>query len=96
MNDLPDIASLLIRHGADVNSAAKDGLTPLHFAAHFGDPEIAGLLLTKGADPNLKGAEEETPLDVAKTRKNQKVADIIADAMDESGGAKREGSAAAD
>lgn len=56
----PDILSILIENGADVNATTKTGITPLHLVVTNGDPPrdnctkdrviIAQLLLDNGAD----------------------------------------------
>jgi len=56
----PDILSILIENGADVNATTKMGITPLHLVVTKGDPPrdnckknrviIAQLLLDNGAD----------------------------------------------
>lgn len=58
-------AELLIRRGADVNSAATDGGTPLHAAAFVGNEEVVATLIANGADVNAANRRGETPLDNA-------------------------------
>lgn len=41
---------------------AKNGMTPLHYAAHLDRVEAANLLLKAGADPNAKAKDLTTPL----------------------------------
>ena len=48
-----DTAKVLLDHGAEVDSRADDGRTPLMLAANKGDQEIVSLLLQAGADPTL-------------------------------------------
>jgi ankyrin repeat protein len=48
-----DTAKVLLDHGAEVDSRAEDGRTPLMLAANKGDQEIVSLLLQAGADPTL-------------------------------------------
>ena len=51
---------------ADAGSAttvlAKNGMTPLHYAAHLDRVEAARLLLKAGADPNAAAKDLTTPL----------------------------------
>jgi uncharacterized protein len=58
------IAEILIANGASVRRPNKDGWTPIHWAASYGQPDIIKLLLAKGADINALDAEGKTPLDV--------------------------------
>ena len=60
----PEIARILIRHGADVSAVAKNPMkvTPLHSAAAAHSTEIVRLLLENGASPNVKQEGGWTPL----------------------------------
>ncbi|MDB4686662.1 ankyrin repeat domain-containing protein, partial [Akkermansiaceae bacterium] len=61
-----EIASLLLRKGAQVDSGNWSDKTALHYAAEKGHIEIIELLLSKGANVNaLGGAPTGTPLDFA-------------------------------
>lgn len=51
--DCPEIVSRLLRAGAEVNAIDRNGLTPLHFAAKYGNSRCVRLLLAAGADPNI-------------------------------------------
>lgn len=59
-----DIALFLLEHQADVNCAAKDGSTALHWSAQYGRSALCKALLEAGADVNAKCGPElrETPL----------------------------------
>lgn len=45
----------LLNHGAVINGKARDGLTPLIFAAAHGQTKQAEFLISRGADVNLYG-----------------------------------------
>jgi ankyrin repeat protein len=49
----PDVAQVLLQHGADPRAHTKKGFTPLHFAARAGDIETAKVLLASGLDVNI-------------------------------------------
>jgi uncharacterized protein len=55
------IAQLLIDHGADVNAANDEGITPLHLAAW---PEMVEVLARNGAEVNARAREGDTPLPI--------------------------------
>lgn len=56
------MAELLLRHGADVNAQAEDGVSALMLAAHAGAPDLVKLLLTAGADVNLRNQHGDSAL----------------------------------
>jgi len=59
--DTAQVARLL-RDGARVNEADKDGYTALHRASHCGDIQVIKTLIAGGADINAKTKENVTPL----------------------------------
>ena len=63
--------------GADVNAETKDGGTPLHSAAGWGQKEITELLIDKGADVNAKDEEGYTPLRDAALRGHTEIAELL-------------------
>jgi ankyrin repeat protein len=64
--------------GEDVNEKdAEFGVTPLHYAAYYGEREVTELLIAKGADLNAKDEDAETPLDNAIMRKHPEAADLL-------------------
>jgi len=54
VSDYPDIVSFLISLGADVNTRADNGCTPLHKAYWAENKQVARLLLERGADPAIQ------------------------------------------
>ena len=60
----PDVLSLLVEKGADVNARDKWGETPLHNLLHVSDPSLEVLhgLIKYGADVNIEDNEYQRPL----------------------------------
>ena len=52
----------LLQAGVDANTRRADGVTALHWAAHWGDLETAEALLRAGADANAAEGRGVTPL----------------------------------
>ena len=65
---LPEMASLLIARGADVNRQDEEGNTPLQRAIFFarGRYEVVRLLRKAGAKDDLANRAGETPRQLAK------------------------------
>ena len=59
---MSDTAGLLLKAGADANTANDFGMTPLSQACINGSAEFVRLLLKSGANPNTAIATGETPL----------------------------------
>uniref|UniRef100_A0A6P7GX78 Uncharacterized protein LOC114344022 n=1 Tax=Diabrotica virgifera virgifera TaxID=50390 RepID=A0A6P7GX78_DIAVI len=55
-----EAASILVKHGANVNLPDNEDVTPLHRAVSV--PKLAHLLLTNGANVNAIDYSEDTPL----------------------------------
>jgi len=60
-----DVASLLVRHGADVNLGDCIGNSPLYYAAKNGCDCIVQLLLDNGSNVNSTCKKGRTPLHIA-------------------------------
>jgi ankyrin repeat protein len=52
----------LLKQNVDVNVPDAEGMTPLHWAAHWNDLETAGLLLSAGAHARVSNRYGVTPL----------------------------------
>ena len=72
IGDSPEVAKLLIIHGAKVNSRMEDGATALHRAVMNGQPEVLRVLLLEGADTTIKNDMGQTALDLALIYKETK------------------------
>src|SRR6267154_2839265 len=65
---LPDVARLLLEHGADVNaqvSGYNPGRTPLHVTMEFNRAEVVRVLLEHGANIDAEDSEGRTPFQIA-------------------------------
>ena len=77
----PDMARMLLDHGADVNAArGRDGYTPLHLAVANGRDEIIRLLLGRGADLKAVDKQGFTPLCAAVMHGRESTAAMLLDA----------------
>lgn len=65
INDLKELASLLLSHGANPNALIPDSqVSPLTIAALEKNLDMARLLMRYGADPQLKTREGSTPVSI--------------------------------
>ncbi len=79
-----ELASLLVRHGADVNGIVYGDETPLINAARSNRLEVARYLIAQGADvnlavdaPTLTGMERRSPLSEARRRSHGAMIDLL-------------------
>jgi len=73
------IIAALVADGVDVNQAASDGATALHFAVEHGDVELAALLLDAGAAVALRTRNGVTPLALAALNGDASMVDALLD-----------------
>ena len=71
---------LLLQEPVDVNLAAVDGATALHWAAHWSDLEAAQLLIDAGARVDPPNAYGVTPLSLACTNRNAAMVEKLLEA----------------
>ena len=62
---LPDVARLLLKHGADANARMDGGWTPLHITVTNGAVEVARVLLEHGANVGAENDRSRTPMHYA-------------------------------
>ena len=64
-NENPEVITVLLKAGAEVNASADYGETPLMRAAEKNtNPEVITVLLKAGADVNAKNNGGKTALDI--------------------------------
>jgi uncharacterized protein len=72
-----DLATTLIRAGADVKIANRYGITPLYLACVNANPAMIEKLLKSGADANAAAPEGETPLMTVARTGNVEAAKVL-------------------
>ena len=75
----PEIASLLVDRGADVNKKTKPGMSALMLAAASKQVDTAAMLVEHGADVGAKDAEDLTPLMYAAEGGSPEIAGLLID-----------------
>ncbi|MBM9501032.1 ankyrin repeat domain-containing protein [Leptospira sp. 201903071] len=63
----PEILSLLVLYGADLNRKDSNGMSPLHHCVNEGKLSPFRILLEKGADPNVQDFDGVTCMNLAKS-----------------------------
>jgi hypothetical protein len=76
---LPNVARLLLEHGADVDALTDDGLTPLHMAVESGRVEVARVLLEHGANVGAEDNEGKTPFQIASAGGNDEIMKLLSE-----------------
>lgn len=76
----PEIATLLLDAGADVNARNENthyGGTPLHHAAHGNQKAVAEILVERGADLHTVSCNGRTPMQETTFHKATTVANLL-------------------
>jgi len=73
-----EFVELLIQHGAKVNLAGKQGMTPLHLAARKKHFDVVKVLLNSGADVGLLDKSRKTPGQYAVTNRSKDLGKALA------------------
>ena len=77
-----EIIDILLQNGVDVNAQDKEGDTPLHIAALYGDSTSVSSLLQRRANPSAQDEYGHTPLHEAITGGNAEVVQILINKSD--------------
>jgi len=72
----PEMVSLLLGRGADVNKTDNTGNSPLHLAAMWGHATMVRLLLKNGADPKLRNEAGNRPSQMAASNGMDETAEL--------------------
>lgn len=74
-----EIVSLLLSHGARVNSAVASltGNLPIHYACKYGHAEALKILLRHGADHTKRTKDGQLPADFARKKNRQECCQIL-------------------
>ncbi|MBV9272947.1 MAG: ankyrin repeat domain-containing protein [Verrucomicrobia bacterium] len=75
-----DAVKTLLDNGAEVDTRASDGRTPLILASGKGNKELVQALLAAGADPSLTDRAGETPKTVAAAKGFSEIAELLSKA----------------
>ncbi len=75
--DAPEIASLLIASGAEVNVAGEDGVTPLMLAAARGHAETVKVLLEARPDLEARSVAGKTAIELAAAANRTEVVSLL-------------------
>src|SRR3954451_9482876 len=72
--------SAVLEKKTDVNAPQADGMTALHWAAHYDDASTVKCLISAGAEAKATNRYGVTPLTLACTNGNTKVVEMLLDA----------------
>jgi ankyrin repeat protein len=90
-----ETAKALLDRGAEIDSRAEDGRTPLMLAASKGNMDLVSFFLQQGADPSLTDKSGDTAASLASAKGSREVASLLRSAPPPSAGGSTENSATA-
>lgn len=73
----PNAFDPIVKATKDINLKNKDGYTPLHLAAYFGQKRKAEVLIQAGANLNLQNKYGSTPLYCAAIRGHKEIVELL-------------------
>jgi hypothetical protein len=80
---LPDVARLLLEHGADVNARVSgsdgSGRTPLHVTMVFNRAEVVRVLLEHSANVDAEDSEGRTPSQIASAKGYDEIMELLSE-----------------
>ncbi len=76
----PQMAEILLKHGAKVNAKTNTGITPLLNAVNFNDAECVRVLVKHGANPDSAAADGMTPRALAEKMNRIDITSILTNA----------------
>ena len=80
---LPDVARLLLEHGADVNAQVSgsdsSGRTPLHVTMVFNRAEVVRVLLEHGANVGAEDSNGRTPFQIASAKRYDEIMKLLSE-----------------
>jgi ankyrin repeat protein len=90
-----ETAKALLDRGAEIDSRAEDGRTPLMLAASKGNTDLVSFFLHEGADPSLTDKSGDTAASLASAKGSREVASLLRSAPPPSAGGSAGNSATA-
>jgi len=90
-----ETAKALLDRGAEIDSRAEDGRTPLMLAASKGNTDLVSFFLHEGADPSLTDKSGNTAASLASAKGSREVASLLRSAPPPSAGGSTVNSATA-
>jgi ankyrin repeat protein len=78
--DGSDMVAILLAHGADPNTCAHDGVTPLMQAAMWDNADAVDMLLRAGARPNVRSKTGNTARSIAASNGYERIVRMLDDA----------------